>query len=103
MTRAARAPAHPGSSRQITPSEFVAIGQAMEGRERAQAKERQATGWGDHSGCGNLPQPDQGKTRDKVAAAVGVSGRTYEKAKQVVEAARAEPETFAEQMQAGIP
>src|SRR5262249_50063798 len=46
-------------------------------------------------GGGNLPPPSgsKGKTRDKVAEAVGMSGRTYEKAKQVVEAAEADPET----------
>jgi hypothetical protein len=36
----------------------------------------------------------RGRVRDKVAGAVGMSGRTYEKAKQVVEAAAAEPEKF---------
>ncbi len=44
---------------------------------------------------GNLPQRDDtGRTRDKVAAALGVSGKTYEKAKQVVEAAEETPEQF---------
>lgn len=33
--------------------------------------------------CGNLPQGETGKTRDKVAAALGTSGKTYEKAKAV--------------------
>src|SRR5262249_22328033 len=47
-------------------------------------------------GGGKFPPPSgaNGKTRDKVAEAVGMSGRTYEKAKQVVEAAKAEPEKF---------
>ncbi len=44
--------------------------------------------------CGNFPQASTGKTRDKVAAAIGMSGRTYEKAKVVVEAAESEPEKF---------
>ena len=36
-----------------------------------------------------FPHPDAGKTRDKVAAAVGLgSGRTYETAKKVWEAAK---------------
>src|SRR5262249_20367095 len=49
-------------------------------------------------GGGNLPRPkkDKGKTRDKVAEAVGMSGRTYDKAKHVVEAAEKEPEKHAE-------
>lgn len=33
-----------------------------------------------------------GKTRDKAAAALGVSGKTYEKAKKVQQAAEREPE-----------
>jgi hypothetical protein len=37
-----------------------------------------------------------GKTRDRVAEAVGMSGRTYEKAKQVAEAAEKDPEPFGE-------
>ena len=31
-----------------------------------------------------MPQPVKGKTRDKVSAAVGMSGKTYEKAKKIV-------------------
>ena len=42
--------------------------------------------------CGNLPQGETGKTRDKVSARVGMSGRTYEKAKTVVQAAEREPD-----------
>ena len=41
---------------------------------------------------GNLPP--LGKTRDKAAAFGGWSGRTYEKAKEIVEAAEEEPERF---------
>jgi hypothetical protein len=41
-----------------------------------------------------LPEASKGDTRDKVAEAVGMGGRTYEKAKEVVEAAAAEPEKF---------
>lgn len=80
----------------FTPTEAVAIGRALEVRERGKAKERQATGWGDHSGSGKLPEPEwkRGDTRDKVGAAVGMSGRTYEKAKEVVDAAESKPETF---------
>src|SRR5690606_20552159 len=41
-----------------------------------------------------FPHPDAGKTRDKVAAAVGLgSGRTYETAKKGWEAARKSDET----------
>ncbi len=41
-----------------------------------------------------MPQAVQGKTRDKVGKAVGMSGRNYEKAKAVVEAAKAAPKLF---------
>jgi len=43
---------------------------------------------------GNLPPLNQGKTRDKIGEALGVSGSTYEHAKAVVDAAEAEPELF---------
>jgi hypothetical protein len=36
----------------------------------------------------------KGRTSDKVAAAFGRSGKTYEKARVVVEAAEADPERF---------
>ena len=47
-------------------------------------------------GSGNLPEPteDAGRSRDKVAEAFGISGKTYEKAKKVVAAAEADPGTF---------
>jgi hypothetical protein len=47
-----------------------------------------------HASSGKLPELEQGNTRDKVAAQLGISGRTYEKARAVVEAAAAEPERF---------
>jgi ParB/RepB/Spo0J family partition protein len=91
----------------FTPREAVAIGKAIEELEKPKAKERQSEGGKkagkgrpatEKTGGGNLPQPngDTGKTRDKVAEAVGMSGRTYEKAKRVVEAAEKEPEKHAE-------
>jgi ParB family chromosome partitioning protein len=84
----------------LTPSEAVALGKALEELERAGAKKRQAqagpaVGRGKKaSGPGNLPGPVKGRVRDKVGEAVGMSGRTYEKAKAVVEAAEEDPETF---------
>jgi ParB family chromosome partitioning protein len=105
----------------FTPSEAVAIAGALEALERPQAKKRQEEGRkaggktagkgrpkdadssgencpqakdagdADRSGA-NCPQAkDAGRTRDKVASAVGMSGRTLEKAKAVVEAAAADP------------
>jgi hypothetical protein len=58
----------------FTPSEMVAIGGAIEELERAAAKQRMSEG----ARVGQISTPS-GRTRDKVAAAVGVSGRTYEK------------------------
>jgi ParB-like chromosome segregation protein Spo0J len=84
----------------FTPSEAVAIGKALEELVRLEAKKRQATSTGGaepKAACGNLPQAESrpGKTRDKVAEVVGMSGRTFEKAKAVVEAAEEDPEKFA--------
>lgn len=42
----------------------------------------------------NYANLDQGKTSEKVGRAVGMSASTYEHAKQIVEAAEADPETF---------
>lgn len=85
----------------FTPSEAVAIGREIEGMEREEARKRQQEHGGTAPGrrkentCGKLPQAvEPGKSRDKTAEAVGMSGRTYEKAKAVVEAAEQEPDRF---------
>jgi ParB-like chromosome segregation protein Spo0J len=90
----------------FTPSEAVALGKAIEAQERAAAASRkkatQMKGRGKGGapivggGKSPLPKGKKGKTRDKVAEVVGMSGRTYEKAKAVVEAAEKEPEKHAE-------
>jgi ParB family chromosome partitioning protein len=79
----------------FTPSEMATLGKALEELERAAAKERQKEG-GKAGGkaSGKLPEASRGQTREKVAEALGVSGRTYEKAKEVAEAAEAEPEKY---------
>jgi hypothetical protein len=64
----------------FTPSEAVAIGKAVEELERKKAKERQATSTGGSSPClkpasGTVPQAEIGRVRDKIGAAVGMSGR----------------------------
>jgi ParB family chromosome partitioning protein len=83
----------------FTPSEAVAIGKALEALEKQKAQERQKATRakkGQKVGAGKLPTPressEHGRVRDKVAAVVGMSGTTYEKAKKVVEAAEADPE-----------
>ena len=84
----------------FAPSEAVALGDVLEAIEEQAAKERQcehgntAPGKQKNTG-GNLPQVN-GKTRDKVGAAVGMSGKTYEKAKKVIAASKEHPERFAD-------
>jgi N6-adenosine-specific RNA methylase IME4 len=75
----------------FTPSEMVAIGEALEEMERAAAKARMSEG----ARVGKISTPSgAGRARDKVAASLGVSGKTYEKAKAIVKAAGAEPEKY---------
>lgn len=86
------------------PSELIELGRKIEALEKPKAKERQREGQDAQTkrktASGKLPEANQteaktsGDTRDKVASALGVSGRTYEKAKAVVEAAEKEPERF---------
>ncbi|MEP1206069.1 MAG: MT-A70 family methyltransferase [Rhizobiaceae bacterium] len=75
----------------FTPFEIVQIGRAMEGKISKQAKERMI----EARRSGNLPDHvETGDTRDRVAKILGTSGKTYEKAKQVVEAAEQDPERY---------
>lgn len=75
----------------LATSEAVEIGRALEEIEREAAKERQtegqrAGGRARHGQLGGkLPPSSAGDTRDRVGEAVGLSGKTYEKAKVVVE------------------
>jgi ParB-like chromosome segregation protein Spo0J len=69
----------------FTPSELVAIGAAVEERERELAKARQLAG---------KPLPESfgkdrhdNETSSRVAAPLGISGRTYDKAKAIIQAA----------------
>jgi ParB family chromosome partitioning protein len=92
----------------FAPSEAVALGRAIEEREKEEAAQRQMASRakkgqkiGAPKGSGGVAttlregeSPAKGKTRDKVGEVVGMSGRTYEKAKQVVEAAEEQPEKF---------
>ena len=101
-----------------TPEEMVHLGGRFEEMERKAARERQAESArrnqpqaraepkasppeggklppSEKSKPISLPLPpppiEKSKVRDIIGKAAGVSGRTYEKAKAVVEAARAEP------------
>lgn len=87
------------------PSEAVAIQRALEPTIKAAAETRKAVGQksggrGKKKLGGNLPPSidtrARSKTRDKVAAYVGKSGRTLDKAAAVVEAAENNPERFAD-------
>ena len=82
------------------PEDLVAIGRAIEEREAEAARQRQAAagpaeGKGaKRTGSGKLPEAVRGRAADRAAAAGGVSRRTYEKAKAVVEAAEEDPKRF---------
>ena len=64
----------------LTPTEIVEIGRAIEALEKPKAKERlKDAGRAGGKASGKLPEASTGDTRDKVGAALGVSGKTYEK------------------------
>jgi len=67
----------------FTPSEAVAIAKALEPYEKNAAVDRMTLG---KISTGS----EKGKTRDRIAAAVGMSGRSLEKARQVVDSGRRE-------------
>jgi N6-adenosine-specific RNA methylase IME4 len=75
----------------FTLSELVAIGEDVEAEERERAKERQGSRTDLVATCHEV---GFGRTRDRTAQKLGISGHTFERAKEVVEAGRAEPERF---------
>jgi N6-adenosine-specific RNA methylase IME4 len=87
---------------ELPPSVMVERARELHELEKTAAQERQArihTGGGDVMNIASSENFSElansyGNTRDKVAAAFGVSGPTYERARQVVEAAQQDPETF---------
>jgi ParB family chromosome partitioning protein len=83
----------------LSPTEAVDLGRALEVRERELAKERQGRSGSERSV--QLPERSKGQVRDRVGKAVGLSGSSYHRAKAVVEAAEQDPEKYgdlAEQM-----
>lgn len=82
----------------FSPSEAVAMGEKLEALEPPlkdkQSKGGKKAGKGRASGVGKLPTPKDRHVRNKVGRAVGMSGKTYEKAKQVKAAAEANPDLF---------
>jgi ParB-like chromosome segregation protein Spo0J len=96
-------------------SEAVSVGREIEHLEKLAAQERQQAGRkrggkarhvnasaSDQANeqssllenCQEAAEPKKGNTRDRVGAALGMSGRTYEKARAVIEAAEEEPKRF---------
>ena len=77
--------------KEMTVSEKMSIGAALEELERPRAKERQRDGGsrgGRSEGSENFTEASKkSTTRDIVGAAIGMSGITYQRAKAVVEAA----------------
>jgi N6-adenosine-specific RNA methylase IME4 len=71
----------------FTPSEIVAIAATVEKRERELAKRRMTLG---KISTGS----ESGKARDRIAAPLGVSGRTLEKMRAVIQAAKDDPERY---------
>src|SRR5262249_59637258 len=69
----------------------VAMGEESERGEREEENARQREG-GRTKASGKFPEA--GEARDKVGRRLGISGRTYERAKAVVDAAEAEPQRF---------
>jgi len=80
--------------RDKTPAEKIREGKAWEQVEREAAKERkeQATGHQE-----KFPEAETGQARDKVGEKIGVSGRTYERGKEVKEKADEGDEVAQEQ------
>jgi hypothetical protein len=75
----------------LTVGEAVSIGKELEKLEGPKAAQRMKAG---KEPSGNFPEGRPGDTRDKVASALGLSGKTYEKAKVVMTAAEIAPDVI---------
>jgi ParB-like chromosome segregation protein Spo0J len=80
----------------LTPSEAVALGRIMEPLAKADAAKRVGgrPSRKQPQTEGKLPSVLQGRVRDALGVALGMSGRSYEKARAVVSAAEEDPEAF---------
>ena len=83
----------------FVPSEYADIADALLPIEEAQAKERQREGGqlfgrGHPIGPGKFPEAIQGRALDHVARAVGKDRKTITKAREVRDAAKADPARF---------
>lgn len=78
----------------LAPSEAVALADALEPLERAEAKRRMVEAGrvgGRAKGTENFTDPSAGESREKVAAAVGYSAPILTKAREIVRAAATDP------------
>jgi N6-adenosine-specific RNA methylase IME4 len=75
----------------FTPSEYVAIADALLPIEEAHAKERMVVA---HASPGKFPELTKGRALDHVARVVGKDRKTITKARAIRDAAKAEPERF---------
>jgi hypothetical protein len=75
----------------ISQAAFDAIGNAIKEEVLARAKERMSEGG---KGWKVSTPSEPRKSRDEIGARVGMSGRTWEKASAVVDAASLDQETF---------
>ena len=82
----------------LAPSEAVALSERLDAIYSQEAKKRQAaagppSGKGQKkSGSGKLSEAVKGDRRDQLGRALGMSGKTLENAKRVVEAAKEDPD-----------
>lgn len=85
--------------RHLTTEQKAALGVSIKAYEAERARERQATSTGGTNPqlMENFPQADAGTARDKAGQAVGVAGKTIDKAEKIAEAA---PDVF-ERMKQG--
>jgi ParB-like chromosome segregation protein Spo0J len=84
---------------EMPPLDRINLGKAIEAVEKPKAQERQISQLKqgeEQPRAGNFPEREKGETRDRVGEAVGWSGKTYQKAAAVAEAAEEDPETFGE-------
>ena len=81
----------------LTPSEAVEIARKLEPYERAEAEKRKRASMvssGRPPGGAKFSPPEKGRTRERVARAVGLSHTTLAKARAVVEASERDPQAF---------
>lgn len=80
------------------PSEIDAIRRALLPLQKAAAKERQrrhsGTAPGRKKQSGQVSRSDTGRVRDKIADFAGISGRTLEKIRAIIDAAERQPRRF---------